>query len=86
MVVQDLYRFNRNPMYVGVTIVLIGWALLSGNAWNYGYALLMLAIFHLRVIRYEEPAMQRLFGQAWKDYQRAVPRWGVRLVPYSRAE
>ena len=69
LVVQDLYRFNRNPMYVGVVIVVFGWALLTGNPWNYGYALIIVVIFHARVILYEEKEMQRLFGREWDAYR-----------------
>jgi len=46
LVVQDLYRFNRNPMYVGVVMLVLGWALVTGNPWNYTYATLVPVIFH----------------------------------------
>ncbi len=82
LVVQDLYRFNRNPMYVGVTAILIGWAIVTGNPWNYAYAALIPVVFHLRVVLYEEREMERLFGQDWDAYRRAVPRWGLRFRPY----
>src|SRR5262245_51264266 len=45
LVVQDLYRFNRNPMYVGVTLLVLGWALHTGNPWNYAYSILVPVIF-----------------------------------------
>ena len=83
LVVQDLYRFNRNPMYVGVVLVILGWALITGNPWNYGYALLLPLIFHARVVLYEEKEMERLFGREWEAYRGAVPRWGLRLPPYA---
>jgi protein-S-isoprenylcysteine O-methyltransferase Ste14 len=83
LVVQDLYRFNRNPMYVGVVLVLFGWALITGNPWNYGYALILPVIFHARVVLYEEKQMERLFGREWDAYRRAVPRWGLRFRPYA---
>lgn len=82
LVVQDLYRFNRNPMYVGVVILLLGWAFLMGNLWNYIYSALILVIFHLRVVLYEEIEMGRLFGKEWETYRAAVPRWRVRIRPY----
>ncbi len=82
LVAQDLYRFNRNPMYIGVVALLFGWALITGNPWNYGYAALMFAVFHMRVVFYEEKEMERLFGSEWDDYRRAVPRWGLQLQPY----
>src|SRR4029450_8004457 len=83
LVVQDLYRFNRNPMYVGVVTLVLGWALRTGNPWNYAYAILLPVVFHLRVVLYEEPQLERLFGGNWEAYRRAVPRWGLRFRPYA---
>jgi protein-S-isoprenylcysteine O-methyltransferase Ste14 len=82
LVVQDLYRFNRNPMYVGVVLLVLGWAFLTGNLWNYAYSAFLPVIFHFRVVLYEEIEMQRLFGKEWEIYRLAVPRWGVRIRPY----
>jgi len=82
LVVSDLYRFNRNPMYVGVSLLNLGWALFTGNPWNYGYAIIVALVFHLRVVLYEEKEMDRLFGSRWKAYRDAVPRWGLCLRPY----
>lgn len=83
LVVQDLYRFNRNPMYVGVCLLTLGWALCTGNPWNYAYSALLPVIFHLRVVLYEEKEMERLFGVEWKAYCGKVPRWGVVFRPYT---
>lgn len=78
LVVQDLYRFNRNPMYVGVILVLIGWALITGSLPLYVYAFIVAVVFHLRVVLYEEKEMTRLFGEQWEQYRATVPRWGIR--------
>jgi protein-S-isoprenylcysteine O-methyltransferase Ste14 len=83
LVVQDLYRFNRNPMYIGVIALVWGWALLTGNPWNYVYAAAVPVIFHLRVIFYEEKQMERLFAPEWEAYRKAVPRWGITFHPYA---
>jgi protein-S-isoprenylcysteine O-methyltransferase Ste14 len=82
LVVKDCYRFNRNPMYVGVVILVLGWAFLTGSLWNYVYSAIIPVIFHLRVVLYEEKEMQRLFGKEWEIYRMAVPRWGVCVRPY----
>jgi protein-S-isoprenylcysteine O-methyltransferase Ste14 len=82
LVVADLYRYTRNPMYVGVTLILLGWAGLLGSMWHYLYALLMLIAFHLRVVLYEEPEMARLFPEDWANYKKNVPRWLIRARPY----
>ena len=78
LVSQDLYRFNRNPMYVGVILVLIGWALVTGSLSLYVYAFVVAVVFHLRVVLYEEKEMARLFGEQWEQYRALVPRWGIR--------
>jgi protein-S-isoprenylcysteine O-methyltransferase Ste14 len=83
LVVQDLYRFTRNPMYVGVVALACGWALVTGNPWNYVYAVVVPVIFHLRVVFYEEEQMERLFGREWTAYRQAVPRWGLVWRPYT---
>ena len=82
LVVRDLYRFNRNPMYVGVVMIVCGWAVVTGSPWNYLYAAIVPVGFHLRVVLYEEKEMGRLFGEEWEQYRRSVTRWGVRFTPF----
>jgi protein-S-isoprenylcysteine O-methyltransferase Ste14 len=82
LVVSGLYRFVRNPMYVGVLTVIAGEALLF---WNRGmivhFAVVFLAI-HLFVLFYEEPRLTRTYPVEYKRYQRNVPRWLPRLTPW----
>lgn len=69
------YRFSRNPMYVAVVTVLFGWAL-AYSSWGLGaYAAVMMAVFHLRVVRFEEPWLAERHGESWQRYQASVPRW-----------
>jgi protein-S-isoprenylcysteine O-methyltransferase Ste14 len=82
LVVQDLYRFNRNPMYVGVVALVWGWAVVTGNPWSYLYAVVVPVVFYLRMVLYEEKQMARLFGWEWALHREAVPRWRVTLRPY----
>lgn len=82
LVVHDLYRFNRNPMYVGILFILLGWTGLAGSLWILLYAAALFLAFHLRIVLYEEKEMQRLFPEDWPRYRRHVPRWGWRLRPY----
>lgn len=84
LVVEGMYRFHRNPMYVGVMFILFGWAGLTGSGWLLLYALGMWLAFHLRIVFYEERQLQRLFPKDWEDYRQHVPRWLVRLTPYER--
>ncbi len=75
LVVRGLYRYVRNPMYVGAVLILgghFGWFLAFELL---PYLALVLLAFHLFVVLYEEPALTRKFGEAYRDYQAAVPRW-----------
>ncbi|MGO8789502.1 MAG: methyltransferase family protein [Terriglobia bacterium] len=83
LVVSGLYRFVRNPMYVGVALVLFSEAALFSSLRLLEYALLVAAGFSIFVLAYEEPALRRRFGASYKAYCQAVPRWIPRLTPWS---
>jgi protein-S-isoprenylcysteine O-methyltransferase Ste14 len=75
-IVEDgVYRISRNPMYVGMFAVLIGWALFLSN-WA---AVAMLPAFVLYMNRFqilpEERALSKRFGDVYLDYTRRVRRW-----------
>jgi len=84
LVVGGLYRFTPNPMYNGVLAVIVGEAWLFDSVSLIKYALLVLVLFHLFVVLYEEPALTSQFGDSYRVYRRAVPRWGFRTRPISR--
>ena len=75
LVVAGLYRYVRNPQYVGVLVAVAGEALLTGAAVLLAYAALLGVGYHLFVTRHEEPALSRLFGEAYGRYRATVPRW-----------
>jgi protein-S-isoprenylcysteine O-methyltransferase Ste14 len=75
LVVAGLYRHSRNPMYLSVLLILLGWAISFDVRGLYGYALIVAAAFHLRVVFAEEPWLARTHGAAWDDYVRRVRRW-----------
>jgi protein-S-isoprenylcysteine O-methyltransferase Ste14 len=70
-----LYRFSRNPMYVGVLLILSGWTLAFRSRSLLIYAIAVAILFHLRVLLYEEPWLARTFPQEWPIYKSRVPRW-----------
>lgn len=75
LVVTGLYRFSRNPMHVGVLLILWGWAL-GFRSWPLAvYAVAAMVVFHLRVVVYEEPWLARTHGEQWVRYTSRVPRW-----------
>jgi protein-S-isoprenylcysteine O-methyltransferase Ste14 len=75
LVVQGLYRYVRNPMYIGVLLVIVGWAVFfwSGQILVYGLAVGM--VIHWFVVCVEEPLLLRQFGEAYARYCEAVGRW-----------
>jgi protein-S-isoprenylcysteine O-methyltransferase Ste14 len=75
LVVRGLYTVVRNPMYVGVLLVLLGEAIVFESALLLAYAALMFLVFHSFVLLYEEPTLQRQFGAAYEHYRHTVPRW-----------
>lgn len=83
LVARGLYRFTRNPMYNGVLAVLAGEAWLFRSTALLEYAALMFIIFHLAVVVYEEPALESQFGESYRAYRRAVPRWGFTVSPFT---
>jgi protein-S-isoprenylcysteine O-methyltransferase Ste14 len=79
LVVGGLYRFVRNPMYLSVASVILGWSLYFGS-WQLALYLAIVAVgFHLRVMLYEEPVLSRLFRSDWDQYKARVPRWFPRF-------
>jgi protein-S-isoprenylcysteine O-methyltransferase Ste14 len=75
LVVVGLYRYTRNPMYISVTLILLGWAVSFGIYGLLLYTAVVAAAFHLRVIYGEEPWLSRTHGDNWSNYARRVPRW-----------
>ncbi len=75
LVSTGIYRFTRNPMYLGLLMILIAWAVFLSSAW----ALLGAAGFVLYISRFqiapEERALSKLFGSEYARYQAGVRRW-----------
>ncbi|CCE23354.1 methyltransferase family protein [Methylotuvimicrobium alcaliphilum] len=70
-----LYRYTRNPMYISVLLILLGWVLCFGAPGQLIYTVILAVGFHLRVILGEEPLLARKYGEEWGHYSSCVPRW-----------
>lgn len=75
LVTSGIYKITRNPMYVGVAIILVAWAIALSSAW----ALLGPPAFVLYIGRFqiapEERALAALFGSEYAAYKSRVRRW-----------
>ncbi len=83
LVITGLYRWVRNPMYLGMALMLIGEAILLSQIWPEmaALAVLLTMAVAVMVVKKEEPDLRRLFGAEFDDYCRLVPRWVPRLKP-----
>ena len=84
LVVRGLYHYSRNPMYLGVLTVVLAWAILFQAASLGVYAVTVATCFHMFILLYEEPHLEREFGSEYSAYQSDVGRWLPRL-PRKRA-
>lgn len=80
LVVRGPYRYVRNPMYVGVALVLAGESALFHSTSLLIYAGVWFLIVNLFVMLYEEPTLRARFGESYEQYRRSVGRWIPRRV------
>ena len=84
LVLVGLYRFTRNPMYIGVLTLVLGASILFGSRRLAIYLVAVAVAFHLRTILYEEPRLAELFGADFERYRATVPRWVPRWPTVTR--
>jgi len=75
LVVGGVFRLRRNPMYLGILVVMTGWAIWIGSFYN--LALLALFIYYITEfqIKPEEEVLRPLFDETYADYCSKVRRW-----------
>lgn len=75
LITSGAYRFTRNPIYLGMTLVLLGWAVFLMNPLSFA----LIAVFVIYITRFqiipEERALKTLFGAEYTAYQKKVRRW-----------
>jgi protein-S-isoprenylcysteine O-methyltransferase Ste14 len=75
LVVKGLYRYVRNPMYLSVTIIVLGEAILVRSLPLTVYWVIWFLCANMFVIGYEEPWLRENFGASYDQYTRHVGRW-----------
>lgn len=75
LVIRGLYKYSRNPMYLGVMLALIGEAVFWQSLILAFYAAIVFAAFNLFIILHEEPRLRRDFGGEYEAYLQKVRRW-----------
>ncbi|MDH2432538.1 isoprenylcysteine carboxylmethyltransferase family protein [Pokkaliibacter sp. MBI-7] len=75
LVTHGIYRYSRNPMYLGMTLLLVAWCLWLGNLISLmTVALFVWVVTWLQIVPEEQILAQR-FGDEFRRYQREVRRW-----------
>lgn len=66
------YRFTRNPLYVGVTLIYCGLTLLINTWWCFVFLVPVLLFIHFGVVTREERYLERKFGDSYRQYRARV--------------
>ncbi|MBT8070584.1 MAG: phosphatidylethanolamine N-methyltransferase family protein [Gammaproteobacteria bacterium] len=74
LTVSGLYRYSRNPQYVGWLIFLFGYALMDWSLWCLAALAVVAVSLHFLVL-IEEEHLQRVFGERYREFCRQVPRY-----------
>ncbi len=83
LVINGMYRYVRNPMYVGLLIVILGQGLILEDWRVFLYGACVWLAVHAFVLGYEEPKLRATYGAEYAAFQRAVPRWIPRVSPWN---
>ena len=70
-----IYRFTRNPMYVGMALLQASIGITWGNGWILALVPVVLVTIYTIAIRHEEAYLERKFGSTYLDYKHSVRRW-----------
>jgi len=83
LVVRGVYRHVRNPMITGVFCILLGESVLFGSFPLLGWFGFVVAVNMIYIPLFEEPGLERRFGDDYLLYKRNVPRWIPRLTAWA---
>ena len=75
LVTYGIFRWVRNPLYVGNFLIWMGFVVISGVLWFLPVAILLFAIEYTLIVAYEEGVLESIFGQEYLDYKQTTPRW-----------
>ena len=75
LVTYGIFRWVRNPLYVGNFLIWMGFVVISGVMWFLPIAVIIFAIEYTLIVSYEEGVLESIFGQEYLDYKKTTPRW-----------
>jgi len=75
LIIRGPYRFTRNPLYISLLLVMLGFTILARSWWFLGAAPILAVLLNYLVILPEEHYLSGLFGEDYAAYCRRVRRW-----------
>ena len=75
LVTEGVYKRSRHPMYLGLTLMLLGFALLIGTLTPFIVVIVFAIFMDLVYIQFEEKKLEATFGDLWKEYREKTRRW-----------
>lgn len=75
LVTKGVYRITRNPMYIGLTCLLLAWSAYLSAVWSLAGIAVFIGYIQEFQIKPEEKALHNLFGDEYKNYTLRVRRW-----------
>jgi len=85
LVIVGLYKFVRNPIYLGDLFLVLGWSFYFTSPLLLLYVIFLGIFFHCGVIYREEPWLESQFQEQWQIYKKNVPRWLPRVKPWQQS-
>jgi protein-S-isoprenylcysteine O-methyltransferase Ste14 len=76
LVTVEIFQWLRNPMYVGLILLLAGFAIMIASDWTLVMTIVLALVLHVGVVRREERYLEAKFGDAYRSYKARVPRYG----------
>jgi len=75
LIQTGIFRYSRNPVYLGMLLVLTGIEVYLGSATTLAVPLIFLIVFNTAIIPSEERQLQEVFGERYTAYKKSVRRW-----------
>ena len=75
LVTSSMFKFSRNPNYLGMAIALFGEAIFLGSLISFVIPILFIVLVNRFNIRFEEEALEKKFGKRYLEYKKRVRKW-----------
>ena len=85
LVTYGIFRWVRNPLYVGNFLIWMAFVVISGVLWFLPIAIVLFAVEYTLIVAYEEGVLESIFGRDYLDYKQTTPRW-IPRPPRQRVE